>query len=361
MELQQKKGKGAVAKQKFSINDFKQSAGIVNVPDKPLEWLPLGVAWQDALGVPGLPIGYVSILTGFKNTGKSTALSLGIVEAQKKGILPIVIDAENNLSIERLKMMGLPDEENIIWIKNDFLLEKFGKPKDAKREEATIEDMADCVEFFLNQQAAGKLDMPLAFFIDSWGIHDCNQVVTARQNDTSQNNQWNAGAFERNFKSILNYRIPDSRRSDKKYTNTLVAIQKIWLEPNPVGQPTIRLRYGALSEFSGRMMIHFGGKKTSSIKFHTASSKSKEISWGNEVAIECVKNQIEGYGFTLKGSIISTPHGFIPPSDESKAAYKKKHLEMFRQKLEASNLSLDDIQSKTHIDPTNYDMDQLEN
>jgi hypothetical protein len=44
---------------------------------------------------------------------------------------------------------------------------------------------------------------------------------------------------KREFESILNFRIPDSRRLSSKYTNTFVAVQKIWLRPNAVGQPTI--------------------------------------------------------------------------------------------------------------------------
>lgn len=346
-ELQKK----PIAKKKFSLEDFKKKHGGESVPDKPTEFIPISPAFQAGTGLPGIPKGYTTLFRGFSNTGKSTALCETIVAYQKAGVLPIIIDTENNLGYERLKAMGFDwDNGFFIDIDNEKLLREFGKKKTPEKSEATIEDLADCINYYLDLQDKGELPVELLFAIDSLGTLDCNATIKAKDNDTSNNNMWNAGAFERSFKSLLNYRIPGSRKSDKEYTNTLIGVQKIWLEANPVGQPTVRHKGGDAFLFGARLIIHHGGKKAQSIKVHSASSKKKEISFGIETAIEVVKNQIDGPygGISIQGKIISTPHGFIGTEKSDIDNYKKTHLSYFRDKL-GSDVTLDEIESKVDL------------
>jgi hypothetical protein len=59
---------------------------------------------------------------------------------------------------------------------------------------------------------------------------------------------------KREFESILNFRIPDSRRLSSKYTNTFVAVQK-YKRPNAVGQPTIMHNGGEGFKYGVRMIF----------------------------------------------------------------------------------------------------------
>jgi hypothetical protein len=340
-----------IGKKSFSLDDFKKKTGSVDVPDKKTEFIPLSSAFKKGTGLPGIPKGYTTLFRGFSNTGKSTALCETLVSAQKMGILPIIIDTENNLGRERLKAMGFDwDSGFYIEIDNEFLLEKFGKAKEPKKMEASIEDLADAIHFYLDKQESGELPYDLLFAIDSLGTLDCDMTVRAKLNETGQNNMWNAGAFERAFKSILNYRIPNSRKTTKQYTNTLIGVQKIWLEANPVGQPTVRHKGGDAFLFGARLIIHHGGKKSQGIKYISAISKGTEISFGIQTNIESVKTQIDGDfgGISIQGDIISTPHGFIGTSAEEIAEYKKNHLSYFRDKL-GSDLKESDIETKVDI------------
>lgn len=346
MELQKK----PTAKKTFSLDDFKKKTGGVDVADKPTEFIAISSAFQKATGLPGIPKGYTTLFRGFSNTGKSTALCETLVAYQKAGVLPIIIDTENNLGRERLKAMGFDwDNGFYIDIDNEFLLDNFGKKKNADKSEATIEDLADAINFYLDKQENGELPYDIIFAIDSLGTLDCNQTVKAKDNDTSNNNMWNAGAFERSFKSLLNYRIPGSRKQNRQYTNTLIGVQKIWLEANPVGQPTVRHKGGDAFLFGARLIIHHGGKKTQGIKYISAISKGTEISFGIQTAVEAVKNQIDGPygGISIQGDIISTPHGFIGTGTDDIADYKKKHLSYFRDKL--GDVSDADIKTKVDI------------
>lgn len=356
MELQKKpkvSKPAPLAKVNYSLDDFKKKINNKEEPDKDVLWFNMSDAWQEETGLPGIAKGYISLFRGFSNTGKSTALCEALVAAQKSGVLPIIIDTENNLSRERLRLMGF-DWENGFYIEvdNQYLLEEIGlkKKKDFKPEEATIEDMAECINFFLNKQESGELPYELFFAIDSIGTLDCDQVAKARVNDTTQNNQWNAGAYEKSFKGANNYRIPNSRKVSRQYTNTMACVQKIWLQNNPVGQPTIRHKGGDAFLFAARLIFHHGGKNTGSVKQISAVSKGKEITFGTAAAIETFKNQVGGKlgGISISGKLISTPHGFIQDTPESIANYKKQHLDYFKSVLDA-NVSVDEIETRIDI------------
>lgn len=345
-------GRKPTGKKSFSLSKFKEKTNTGNVPEKPLRWLQCSKAFQKELGIPGVPVGYVTIVRGHSNTGKSTTLSEVIVDAQRQEILPIIIDTENNLGTTRLELMGFDWESDFyIKINNNFLLEQFGKPKEPKRELASIEDLGACINYFLNLQKGGELPYDLLFAIDSIGTLDCNKTINALENDTSDNNMWNAGAYEKHLKAILNYRIPNSRRADSPYTNTLVAVQKIWLQPNQVGPPSVKHKGGDTFTFANRLTIHHGGIISQGIKKITATKDKKDVNFGVETKVAVVKNHVDGEygGISLEGKLISTPHGFIGTSNEDKNEYKKDNIQYFRDLL-GDEVSAEDLQTKYVVD-----------
>lgn len=195
------------AKKDFSLTDFKKKVGGEDVPQKPLEWLKCNI--EKATGLPGIPMGYATLARGFTNTGKSTILAEVLVAAQNRNILPILIDTENNMGRNRLKRMGFDWENDFfMYIDNDYLLDNFGKAADKNRSEAAIEDLGACVNYFLDLQDNDELPFDLLFVIDSFGTLDCVRSINALDKGSSDNNMWNAGAFEKTFKYLLNNRIP---------------------------------------------------------------------------------------------------------------------------------------------------------
>ena len=65
----------AEIKSKFDLNKFKSSKGLdKNVKFKEQEWTPLSPAFQEVTGVPGIPMGHITLLRGHSDTGKTTAL-----------------------------------------------------------------------------------------------------------------------------------------------------------------------------------------------------------------------------------------------------------------------------------------------
>lgn len=331
------------AKKNFSLDNFKKRIGGEDVPDKPLRWIHGSSALQESTGLPGFPIGYVGLARGFTNTGKSTAVCESIVNAQKMGILPIIIDTENNLGHDRLRKMGFNWDGNYILVNNDFLLDNFGKKQNPERKEAAIEDMAVAMNFFLDEQSAGKLPFDILFAIDSLGTLDCIKTINALEKNTSDNNMWNAGAFEKSFKYLLNNTIPNSRKENKEFTNTVIGVQKIWVDN--MGMGVIKHKGGETFFYGSRLIYHFGGVASHGTRKVSATSKKREVAYGIETVVNVAKNQIDGPlgGVSFEGRIVSTPHGFILPDDID--VYKKDHLLYFRNAL-GTNITLEELEDK---------------
>jgi len=331
-------------KKNFSLDNFKKKIGAEKIESKPLQWIPIDKALTEATGMPGVPKGYVTLFRGYTNTGKSTALMRAIVNAQKMGVMPVIIDTENNIDEgnERLKLMGFDWNGDYILINNKYLLKHFGKLQNKERKEASIEDMAKCIYYLLDQQDAGNLPVDLFFAIDSIGTLNCIKTIDALVKDTSDNNMWNAGAYEKAFMSILNNTIPNSRKIDSTYTNTIAAVQKIWYDGM---NKVVKHKGGETWWWGGRMIYNFGGILTHGTKRLTAASKSRDVNYGFENKVNIAKNHVDGAfgGISLEGKIGSTPHGFIYTDEVSIKEYKKKNILHFRNILGDQTLTADDI------------------
>lgn len=332
-------------KKNFSLDNFKKKIGGEDVPDKPIEWIKLSDGFKKATGLPGFAKGYVNLVRGHSNTGKSTALCEGIVSAQKRGDFVIIIDTENNLGRDRLSLMGFDWDGNYLYIDNEYLLENFGKIQDKDRKEAAIEDMAKFIYYILDLQNEDDIPFDITFAIDSIGTLNCIKTVNALEKDESQNNMWNAGSYEKAFMNLLNNTIPNSRKINKPHTNTLIAVQKIWIDN--MNQGVVKHKGGETFYLGSRLIYHFGGIISHSTKRVTATSKKRELSYGIETKVNVAKNHVDGPlgGISMEGKIVSTPHGFVYPDDLEE--YKKKNVLYFRNLFEDDSINVDDLKMKS--------------
>jgi hypothetical protein len=349
-----KRVKKPTEKKTFSIDKFtEQFKGGFELNDKQLQWYILADAFQKEVGLPGFPMGYVSLVRGYSNTGKSTAIMEAIIDAQRKGHFVVIIDTENNLGKVRLKLMGFDEsKKNYLYINNDFLLENYGKVRNPEIRQACIEDMAEFIHDILDEQESGGLPFNILFAIDSLGTLDCLRSVKAMEAETSDNNMWNAGAFEKHFKPIINNRIPATRKENKPYYASMVAVQKIWFDAMS-GAGTIKHKGGEAFFYGARLIYHFGGIQSHGTAKVKATSKGRDVAFGIEAKVGIVKNQVDGPlgGIAFDGKIISTPHGFISSDKEAINEYKKKNILYFRDQLGVEDS--DEIQ--TDIDTSTLD------
>jgi hypothetical protein len=340
-----KKPAKVVEKKEFDLQSFLDNEGAGKiVKDKELSWIPLSDAFHDAVKVPGIPIGYFSSFRGYSNTGKSTAIYEAIAGCQKLGILPVIFDTEGNWSWEHAKNIGVKVEEmvdeetgevkvkgDLIFLQGKELLDKYQnydhqhskmttKPL---RYEPVVEDISLYMNYIMDKQQEGELPRDVAFFWDSVGSINCFKGATSK----TTNNQWTAGALSTCFKSLINYRIPASRREDSPYSATFAVVQQIWLDNE---NKVIKHKGGEAFFYAPRLIFHYGGILTHSTEKLKATLSGNEYEFGVETRIRCEKNQVNGV--VQKGKICSTPHGYVNPDKITE--YTKEYKEFFKAHLD---------------------------
>ena len=67
-----KKPSIASIKEKLNMTIKTSDDYVKSSADKPTDFIPLPQAFGDAVKLPGIPKGYLTIVTGWSNTGKST-------------------------------------------------------------------------------------------------------------------------------------------------------------------------------------------------------------------------------------------------------------------------------------------------
>jgi hypothetical protein len=364
--------------QKMSISAFKEKIGMTisdknpdlskSNADKKMEWLVMPPAYEEALKIPGVPQGYVTTICGHSNTGKSTLVNCAIAAAQKQGILPVIYDTENNFDFSYAIDCGMKaepvygdvevevvdqetgevtyvTENRIINYTGDFLYfnqpllaEMYGdmdyssgKQVKTKRKQAVLEDIAYSINTILDAQEEGDIQQGILFIWDSVGSIISYKSYASK----TGNNMFDAGAISNAFNNILNSRIPASRKMSSQYTNSMILINKVWLDnmTNPVGPPSIELKGGRSIFYSSRLIMIVGGQLKSSVKKLTAVAKGAQYNYGIETKIKVLKNQLPTpYNITYEGVMCCVSHGIISPTELD--SYKKEHMSSILKQIQ---------------------------
>ena len=305
-------------------------------------------------------MGVTTIIHGHSNTGKSLLKNCLIASAQKQGILPVIIETENNFSFPFAIDCGVDAEPvygdveveetdietgeitthtenriinytgNFMYYDSEILVEKYGnfdhaqgKPVSKKRTVPVIEDVAMLVNELLTDQEEGRLPVPLLFVWDSVGsIPSFSSLMSSRSNS-----MWDAKALQESFNILLNNKIPCSKKISSPYTNTFVAVNKIWLDSMsaPMAAPSVQLKGGNALLYASRLTILLGGSIKAATQKLTATSKGEKYTYGLKTKIKVVKNQLDSpYNLTYEGTFCCVPDGMV--SENKLDDYKKEHI-----------------------------------
>lgn len=372
--------KKAPIKKKATVNDLKAKMGFgvtvekgkiqgVSNADKPMEWLIMPKAFQDAIKLPGFPQGYVSTICGHSNTGKSTLVNHAIVAAQRQGIIPVIYDTENNFDFKYAIDMGMDatpvygdidveviDEETgeikyvtentiveyvgpFFYFNNAILADRYGnidyqtgKTTAKKRTSAVIEDMVYSINEFLEYQENGDIEQGFLFIWDSvgsiGGLKSYNSKVG--------NNMFDAGTISAAFQDIMDNKIPSSRKMSSSCTNSMILINKVWLDgtTNPIAPPSLEMKGGKSITYRSRLILLLGGQLKASIKRLSAVSKGLTYNYGIQTKIKVLKNQLPApFNVTYEGDFICTDIGIIGTTKEEQDEYRKTHVGDILKKL----------------------------
>ena len=337
------------------LESYKGNNNLNGVKDKELEWITLPEAFFDAIRIPGIPKGFFSCVRGLPNTGKSTIKLCLIAQCQRMGILPVIYETENNFPWDHARDCGVEfedvyedviDEETgeitrevidhkgfFLYFDSDSLFRKYGKMDYSQGKEvskparsiAVVEDIAYSIESLLDEQEDGKIPFEMCFVWDSVGSLPSYRSATAKVS----NNMWDAGAMSSCFSTIVNNRIPISRKEGKEFTNTFFVVNKIWIDNMQMGGPQVKNKGGETFAYSARLIIHMGGITSPSVEKLKAVSNGETYYYGIQTKIKIEKNQVND--ITYEGKICSLPHGLWTPSKLDD--YKKSHVSHMLKKL----------------------------
>lgn len=360
-------------KEPFSIQNFKSSffgTETAKAADKELEWITMPNAFQEALKLPGFPMGRTSMIRGWSDTGKSTLKNLAIASAMKQGVFPIIFETESNFDFQYARDCGMnmepvygtnkeTGEYGIVDWQGDFMLftptkicqfcgkmdYSAGKEGTKERKVAVIEDIGYIINSLLDEQDEGRLPVPLLFVWDSIGSIGSYQSYTSK----SGNNMFDAGAINRTFKSIF-ARIASSKEVGAPYTNTMIVVNKIWKDnANSVGGAVaIANSGGEAFQYGVRLGIHVGGVAKAGTKKLKATLKGEEYQYGNVTKITVFKNQLPTpYNLTYSGTMCCVHNGII--SEDEIDNYKKTQIPLIIERImeksnkDFSNVDVNDI------------------
>lgn len=340
---------------KVDVNNLEASSA-----DKPMDFIPLPIAFENAVKLPGIPQGYTTIITGWSNTGKSTMKNCIIASCINNGILPVIFETEGNFDFtyaidcgmkatpiygevdveqvdEETGEIFLVKEQRIIDYVGDFIYfdtktlcaqygdndYSSGKKTKNKRKEAVLEDIAYAINDLLDMQANGDIQQPICFIWDSIGSIGSYKSLASKVG----NNMFDAGAISAAFNNILNSRIPMSRKVSEPYFNTFVCVNKIWNDSmnSAMGLPSIELKGGKTFFYGARLIMHLGGVSKAATKKLSATAKGQTYNYGIISKIKVTKNQLPTpFNITYEGEIACVHNGLCCPEDID--AYKKEHM-----------------------------------
>ena len=350
---------------------MKNDTDYVNsVADKPMSFIPLPDAFSEAIKLPGIPMGYLSIVTGWSNTGKSTIKNCLIASCINNGIIPIIYETENNFDFQYAIDCGMKatpvygdvevehinyetgevtytTESQIIDYTGDFFYYNSaklanaygdndystGKKLKVKRKQAVLEDIAYSINDFLDKQDSGEIPYPMCFIWDSIGSIQSFKSLESK----TTNNMFDAGAISQAFNNIINNRIPSSKSMGSEYTNTFFCVNKIWNDSmnSMGGVPSIELKGGKTFFYGARLIMHLGGIGKAATKKLTATAKGETYNYGITTKIRTTKNQLPTpWNVTYEGEMSCVHNGLVSPNKLEE--YKKTYMKDILGKLEAN-------------------------
>ena len=310
-------------KKNFNLDKFKEKKLLSgNVKFKEQKWIPFSQALQDTLSLPGIPMGHITMVRGGSNTGKSTTSIETLVNAQKMGVLPVLIITEMKHDWNHWRTMGfemneVKDDNGVVVDYDGFFIYK------DRSSLSSIEDIAAFIVDLLKEQDEGNLPYDLLFLWDSVGSIPCRMSIEQGKN----NPMWNAGAIATQFGNFINQQIVLSRKEDKPYTNTFLIVNKTGVSPaeGPMARPRMTNKGGNTFFYDASIVLTFGNVTNAGTSKIKAIKDKKEVEFALRTKIACDKNHVSG--IATKGTIVSTVHGFIKDNPGSITKYKKTHSE----------------------------------
>jgi len=202
---------------KFELGNYVKKEEIEETVYKPLQCVNMPKVFQDAIGLPGIPLGHSTMIFGLSDSGKTDILLKVAKQAIEQDILPFIVVTENKLDKERLEAYGLKHGENCI------LEEKI----------KTLEEVYDYISMKVEDIKKGRLEQNTLILWDSWaGTHAKDTVEIDKDGRILKKHSVMKNAqVGGQYNSIVMERISDTRKIDCDYSLGLLMLNQAYTSP----------------------------------------------------------------------------------------------------------------------------------
>lgn len=283
---------------------------------KETEYIIMSQPVQEALNMPGIPLGFTSFMYGLSDSGKTGILLNAAARAQRQGILPIIIVTENKMTRERMQAAGIDLKKAII-----------------KEDLKYLEHVYDYISMKVQEVKSGKLPMNVHFFWDSVaGTPSVDSVEITKEGKIIKKftNQKNANVIGF-YNPIIAGMIAETRRVDS---------------PHTVGLTMVTQAYKNLPEFPGApaTLVPNGGEKIwfpislgleiKEGKRLGAEYNKKYVEFGMVCKIKVKKNHINA--LNCDGEVVLLGTEILPNDKKIIDKYKEDNKEKWGELLESA-------------------------
>jgi len=275
------------------------------------KWVEMPEAFQDAVGLPGLPIGNITHVYGKPDAGKTSLLMQGIAAAQKQGILPILILTEHKFDFNRLsKYMGA-DPEAMLVFHADNIEQAYGYMEKVIRDltagRLVIEREGE------EDQVIDMTTQDCFIFVDSVG----NTMSTSELEYEVEEHDKSMGKAAKALKTLTK-RINLLLSKVRQRCGILLLNQSYMSMPSY--GPSVETPYGG-DGVPYSCVLNIRLRRIGDVKM---TIKGKEVIIGLETKVEVKKNHIS-HGKPIS-SVYTTASGMIPATKEALEEFKKKYM-----------------------------------
>lgn len=293
---------------KFDLESYKKKIKISETPLKKEKYVELDECMHEILGMPGLPLGHISEIYGKSDTGKTSILFHAAAQAQKQGILPVLVITEGKVDWNRAGSMG--------FNKDEFAIVEEGIEY--------LEDVYDFLDKICSDVGSGELPYDVMVFWDSLGNTLSKDEVIVHADGTTEKKSTMMKAAKVNAERL--------RVLSTKVNNT----RKISF-PKAVGVTIINTCYTKPPAFAGAMPsdVPYGGEacwykaslilKTKRKQKLTAVKGGVKMGFGIVSSISVEKNHLTNTSHS--GDYVITGNAIIPNDKRAIEAYKEDNKE----------------------------------
>lgn len=294
---------------KFDIAAYRKKLQVSETPMKKEKFVGLDPCMHEILGMPGLPLGHISMIFGPSDTGKTSLLFHAAAQAQSQGIMPVLIITEGKVDWNRAEAMGFDGENAIVEENLEYL-----------------EDVFAFIDKITADVSMGELPQDVMIFWDSVGNTLSKDEVNIKKDGTVEHKATMMKAAK-----VISQHL---RSLSGKINNT-----RKQAYPNFVGLTLINTCYTKPPAFPGGMstQVPYGGDqiwfksslilKTKRRKKLTAVKDGVKMGFGIVSSISVEKNHLTNTSHS--GEYVITGNAIIPNEKSSIDAYKDEHKEQW--------------------------------